>query len=200
MKRVLVTGFEPYGGHAHNPSEAVARLLDGIEIGGAEVAGRVLPVIHAGLAARIEALIDESAPRAVICLGLDPGEAAIRLERVAANVLDFEIADNAGAVLRGPIVADADDMLRSTLPLAAIERDLKAASLPVRCSDDAGRFVCNALMYHALSAANRRRPAPVCGFIHLPFLPEQAAHHASLPLASMAEAVRIAIRATLEAA
>lgn len=196
---MLLTGFESYGGHAINPSGEVAKLLDGEEIAGIRIAGRILPVVHAGLADRMGALIEETSPRAVICLGLDPGEPSIRLERVAANLLDFEIADNAGDVLRGPVVEGGTDALHSTLPLAAIETRLRAAGIPVRSSESAGRFVCNALMYHALLAAGRRRPAPTCGFIHLPFLPEQAGDAASLPLDRMVEAVRLAIRTTLEA-
>jgi pyroglutamyl-peptidase len=197
---MLLTGFESYGGHAVNPSGEVAGLLDGAEIAGVRVAGRILPVVHAGLADRIGALIEEISPRAVICLGLDPGEPSVRLERVAANILDFDMADNAGDVLRGPVVEGGIAALRSTLPLAAIETRLRVAEIPVRGSEDAGRFVCNALMYHALLAAARRRPAPACGFIHLPFLPEQAGGLASLPLDRMVEAVRLAIRATLESA
>ncbi len=196
---MLLTGFEGYGGHGINPSGKVAKALDGAEIGGVRVAGRVLPVVHAGLAARIEALIAETAPRAVICLGLDPGEAAIRLERVAANALDFEIADNDGAILKGPVCEGGPAALNSTLPLDAIEGRLRTAGLPVRHSDNAGRFVCNALMYHALAAAARRDPAPPCGFIHLPFLPGQAGDAPALPLARSVEGVRLAIRATLEA-
>lgn len=196
---MLLTGFESYGGHAINPSGDIARLLDGMEIAGVRVAGRILPVVHAGLADRIGALIEETSPRAVICLGLDPGESSIRLERVAANILDFDIADNAGDVLQGPVVEGGTTALQSTLPLPAIESRLRAADIPVRRSEDAGRFVCNALMYHALQAAGRRRPAPACGFIHLPFLPEQAGDSPSLPLDRMVEAVRLAIHATLEA-
>ncbi len=196
---MLLTGFESYGGHAINPSGEVARALDGEGIAGTRVAGRVLPVVHAGLAGRIAALIEATAPPAVLCLGLDPGEAAIRLERVAANALAFEIADNAGEVLKGKVCDDGAPELHSTLPLDAIEGRLREAGLPVRRSDDAGRFVCNALMYHALTATARRTPAPPCGFIHLPFLPEQAGDAPSLPLERMVDGIRLAIRTTLEA-
>jgi pyroglutamyl-peptidase len=196
---MLLTGFEGYGGYAINPSGEVAKALDGAEIAGVRVAGRILPVVHAGLAGRIEALIDVTSPRAVICLGLDAGESSIRLERAAANALDFEIADNAGEILRGPVIAGAAATLHSTLPLQAIENRLRAAEIPVRESDDAGRYLCNALMYHALSAAARREPRPACGFIHLPFLPEQAGDDASLPLDTMVEGIRLTIRTTLEA-
>lgn len=195
---MLLTGFEPYGGHAVNPSGEVARVLDGAEIAGVRITGRVLPVVHAGTAGRIAALIEETAPRAVICLGLDPGEWAVRLERTAANHLDFEIADNAGEILRGPVVEGGEAARGSTLPLREIEERLRDADIPVRGSDDAGRFLCNALMYHALAAAARRNPPPACGFIHLPFLPEQAGGEPALPLEEMTEAIRLAVEATLE--
>lgn len=195
---MLLTGFEPYGGHPVNPSGEIARALDGAEIAGVRVSGRILPVVHAELADGIAALIEESAPRAVICLGLDPGEWAIRLERVAVNVLDFEIADNAGEILQGPVVDGGADRLGGTLPLRLIEDRLRQAGIPVRGSDNAGRFLCNALMYLAISASARRDPPPPCGFIHLPLLPDQAGDEAALPLESMVEAIRIAIAATLE--
>ena len=195
---MLLTGFEPYGGHDINPSTEIVRALDGATIMGMRVTGRILPVIYDGMAERVQALIDQTLPRAVICLGLDPGEWAIRLERVAANALDFEIADNAGEILQGPVAKDGADILHSTLPLEEIEARLRVGNIPVRGSDDAGRYLCNAVMYLALSAAARRNPPPACGFIHLPFLPEQAGTDASLPLETMIEAVRIAIAATLE--
>ncbi len=195
---MLLTGFEAYGGYAVNPSAEIARALDGAEIAGARISGRILPVVHAGIADRIAALIDETAPKAVICLGLDPGEWAIRLERVAANALDFEIADNAGEILQRPVVEGGVETLDSTLPLRTIEDRLRQAGIPVRDSDNAGRFLCNALMYLAISACARRDPPPPCGFIHLPLLPDQAGDKAALPRESMVEAIRIAIAATLE--
>jgi pyroglutamyl-peptidase len=147
---------------------------------------------------RIEGLIDEASPRGMIWLELDPGEWAVRLEHVAANALDFEIADNAGKILRGPVAAGGADVLHSTLPLDEIESRLRARNIPVRGSGDAGRYLCNAVMYLALSVVAHRRPPPPCGFIHLPFLPEQAGDAASLPLETMVDAARIAIATTLE--
>lgn len=195
---MLLTGFKPYGGHAINPSAEIARTLDGTAIGGTRVTAHILPVVYAGMGERIQALIDDISPRAVICLGLDPGIEAIHLERVAANALDFQIADNAGEILQGPVTKGGADALPSRLPLDSIEARLRAGNIAVRGSDDAGRYLCNALMYLALSATARRDSPPPCGFIHLPFLPEQAGGEASLPLETMVEGVRIAIAATLE--
>ena len=86
----------------------------------------------------------------------------------------------------------------SGFPSIKIDVMLRAGNIAVRGSDDAGRYLCNAAMYHALSATARRDPSPPCGFIHLPFLPEQAGDDASLPLETMVDAIRIAIETTLE--
>ncbi len=194
---ILITGFETFGGHGDNPSARIAVALDGSVIAGTPVIGHVLPVVHAGLETHIESLIADTAPRAVICLGLAAGEAAIRLERVAFNRADFAIPDNAGATLRGTLVKGGPERLAATLPVAAIEARIAARGIPVRPSDSAGEYLCNAALYYALRAAGRRRPEPACGFIHLPFLPEQTDGAASLPLAAMIEAVREAAAAAL---
>jgi pyroglutamyl-peptidase len=173
---VLLTGFEPYGGCGVNPSAAAATALDGTVIEGHRIVGRTLPVAYAGLAQRIEALIDEFRPRLAISLGLWPGEAAIRLERFGLNLADFEIPDNEGALLADvPIAGGAAAGLAATLPLRAIEEALIAAGIPARLSSTAGSFLCNAALYHLLRVIGARAPGPRGGFIHLPYLPEQVA-------------------------
>lgn len=195
---VLLTGFEPYGGYTVNPSAEVANALDGATIAGARTASHILPVVFSGMEDRLEALVDAESPDAVICLGLDPGEKAIKLEHIAANCMDFDIADNAGDVLQGPVSRHEAASLRSTLPLAEIESRIAANAIPVRSSDYAGRYLCNAVMYLVLADGARRTPTPACGFIHLPFLPEQRGVEASLSREQMIEAIRIAIATTLE--
>lgn len=210
----LLTGFEPYGGRSLNPSARLAAALDGARIGGLTVAGRTLPVALGGLADRIERLLDELAPQLVIALGLYPGEPMIRLERFAVNLADFDIADNAGARLEdAALVPDGTVALAATLPLRAIERRLLAERIPVRLSNTAGTYLCNAALYQLLRALERRGARIPCGFIHLPYLPEQVAemlaearagrrdmqHRADL--ASMAETVmERAVRLALEVA
>lgn len=195
---VLLTGFEPYGGYSTNSSAEIAQALDGEAFGEIRVTAEVLPVVFSGMPERIEALIESAAPRAVICLGLAPGSDTIRLERTAANLLDFDVADNAGETLEGPVRHDGAPSLRSTLPLAMIERRVAASGIPVRGSDDAGRYLCNAVMYLALTSAARRSPRPPCGFIHLPFATDGVREAECLPLDRMIEAVRIAVATTLE--
>jgi pyroglutamyl-peptidase len=100
MRSVLVTGFETFGGHDENPSALVATTLDGREIAGARVIGRILPVDLDGLDAALDAALADQNPDAVLAFGLAGNEAVIRLERVALNVADFGIPDNAGGMRR----------------------------------------------------------------------------------------------------
>lgn len=173
-KRVaLVTGFEPYGGMEHNPSAEIARRLDGARVAGVPVLGRLLPVDLARFDRAWRGLLKDVDPVAVILLGLAPGEAVIRLERVALNLADFPIPDNAGAtVVDHAIDARGAAALWSRLPLRDIQRRLLAMGIPARMSETAGTYLCNVAMYRALRRVPRRVP---CGFIHLPLLPAQVA-------------------------
>lgn len=215
---MLLTGFESYGGRSINPAEQIVTRLNGTRVDGVEIRGRTLPVSYAELGPRIASLIEELKPPAVICLGLWPGEPMLRVERIAVNVADFEIADNAGTIAREPVLEGGPDGYRSTLPIHAIRDRLLAAGIPARLSGTAGQFLCNACMYHALDACARRAPRPPCGFVHVPYVPQQVALllqemrdsarlelHQRADLASMAleaqiEGVRIAIATTLEVA
>jgi pyroglutamyl-peptidase len=177
MKRkkraALVTGFEPFGGHSLNPSGEIARRLDGARIGGVPVVGRILPVALDALDEALAAALRDVDPVAVVLLGLAPGEAVIRLERVALNLADFSIADNAGAFIADrPLDRNAVAAAWSRLPLRAIQKRLLATGIPARLSETAGTYLCNAALYRALSLVPRRVP---CGFIHLPLLPAQVA-------------------------
>jgi pyroglutamyl-peptidase len=173
MTRVLVTGFETFGGHDENPSALVAGALDGREIAGARVAARILPVDLARLDAALEAALAEVAPDVAIAFGLAGDEAVIRLERVALNVADFGIPDNGGALHRNrALEPGGPDARFSRLPLEAILDATLAAGIPARLSQTAGLYLCNAAMYRLLGKLAASRP---CGFIHLPPLPGQIA-------------------------
>jgi pyroglutamyl-peptidase len=215
---MLLTGFQSYGARAINPAEEIVKRLDGRTIGGERVSGCILPVDYRGLEPAIRQAISETTPSAVICLGLWPGAPMIRLERVAVNVADFEIADNVGEIAKEPLNVGGEAAFLSTLPLEAIQKRLLAAGIPCQLSGTAGTFLCNALMYHALKTCTVQSPPPPCGcgFIHVPYLPEQVAqlieatkegaklelHQrgdvASMSLDVMVQAVELAIATTLD--
>jgi len=177
MPNVLLTGFQPYGGRGINPAAEVVGALDGQVIESATVTGLLLPVSYARTGALIEAEMARLKPDVVISLGLWPGEATIRIERVGVNRAAFEIADNEGALpLDEPIEADGPAARMTTLPVAAILRALRDNGIPARPSDTAGTFLCNATLYRVLGIAERLGLKSRCGFVHLPYLPEQVAH------------------------
>jgi pyroglutamyl-peptidase len=176
MRPIVVTGFEPYGGRPFNPAHEIMRALNGKLIEGAEIVGRPLPVSFRDLKREVMQILEEFEPSAVISVGLWPGEAIIRLERIGINVADFEIPDNDGSILKDAAISDNGQAARfATLPLRNIEAALLKTGIPTRISATAGTFLCNACLYSFLEAAEVRSPQTLCGFIHVPYVPEQVA-------------------------
>ena len=173
---VLVTGFEPFDGGTINPSAEIARALDGRTIGGLRAIGRVYPVSMRRIADAVRTTLDEVQPSIVVSLGLAGGEPVIRLERVGVNLADFPVADNDGALPRDAKIApNGPDAYASTLPMRAIHAALLHAGIPARLSNTAGAYLCNACLYLTGAALKERGSNATFGFIHLPYLPEQAA-------------------------
>jgi len=173
---ILITGFEPYGGRDINPSLEIMRHLDGRTISGREIIGRGLPVSLARLRGTAERMIDEFRPAAVIGLGLWPGETIIRIERLAVNLADFEISDNDGnKAMDTALAANGSTALFATLPLRAIARSMLERGIPAMLSASAGTFLCNACLYEFLSVCETSPNPILCGFIHVPYFPEQVA-------------------------
>lgn len=215
---VLVLGFEGYGGRSKNPSEAIAEALDQRRINDTVINSAVLPVQLDGLADRVSTLLETHRPQVVMAFGLWPGEAVVRLERVGVNVADFEIPDNSGQLIQQrPVIAEAAQAHLSTLPLHVIQTRLLEAGIPARLSGSAGTYLCNALMFTLLDYCALHLPEARCGFIHVPYLPAQAAetlqhlaqdatleYHqrsdtASMSLDVLVEAAELAIQTTLDA-
>ncbi|MET0351868.1 MAG: pyroglutamyl-peptidase I [Rhizobacter sp.] len=199
--KVLLTGFEPFGGETVNPSLEVAQALDGAHVGGATVVGLGLPCVYADAVAGLDRALEALSPVLVVCLGQAAGATGLRLERVAVNLSDSVQPDNAGAVLRDtPVVAGGPAAYFSTLPLTRMLDALQAHGHPAGLSGSAGAYVCNHVFYtlqHRL--VGRVLPA---GFIHLPLLPGQAAGRTGVPgmaLEAQVAAVRLAIEAALPA-
>jgi pyroglutamyl-peptidase len=203
MRTVLLTGFEPFGGESINPSWEVARALDAERIGGARVHARLLPCLFGESLRVLRQEMRALRPDLVICVGQAGGRAAITPERVAINVDDARMADNAGRrLVDQPIIRGGTAAYWSTLPIKAIVAALAEARIPAAVSQSAGTFVCNHVFYglmHSL-ARSRRLPRPRGGFIHIPYVPGQAGVKKgipSLPLGKMVSALRIAVTVSL---
>lgn len=202
--RVLVTGFDPFGGAAVNASWLVARTLADAPPEGARVHAVCLPCEFGTAAARLRAAIAAHDPALVLALGQAAGRCEFSVERVAINVDDARIADNAGAQpVDVPVVGGGPAAYFSTLPIKAMVAALRTAGLPAAVSQTAGTYVCNHVFY-ALMHALAQRPGVRGGFIHLPLLPEQAAQAhppaPSLPLATLVDGVALALSTALATA
>ncbi len=194
MKTVLITGFEPFGGEKINPSQEIARQLNGRVIAGRRVIGRILPCVFGAANAELRRILRETSPELVIAVGQAGGRAEITPERVAINVDDARIADNAGAQpVDAPVVARGPAAYWSTLPVKAIVAALRAHEIPAAVSQTAGTFVCNHVFYGLMHALRSRRGVRG-GFIHVPLLPEQAKKgQPSLSQQVMIEAIALAV-------
>ena len=198
MRTVLVTGFEPFDGAEINPSLEIARNLHGSVIAGHTVVGALLPCVFGAAIPELQRLLRVHRPTLVICVGQAGGRVAITPERVALNVDDARIPDNAGAQpVDRPVVRGGPAAYFSTLPVKAIVAALRAAGLPSEVSQTAGTFVCNHVFYGLMHALRTRKDVRG-GFIHVPFLPEQAQKgQASLPLEDMVYGVALAVETAL---
>jgi pyroglutamyl-peptidase len=188
--QALVTGFEPFDGDRINPSSAALRRLPA-RLGGLSLATRVLPCVFGEAGAALEAAIAETAPDLVLAVGLAGGRAELSLERVAINLDDARIADNAGnRPIDRPVVAGGPAAYFATLPIKAAAAALREAGLPAAVSNSAGTFVCNHVFYRLMHAAATAAPGFRAGFLHVPYLPEQAAERPGAPSLALDDIAR----------
>jgi len=198
MKTVLLTGFEPFNKQPINPAWEAVRALEGWTEEGFAVQVRQLPCVFGAAIETLLAAIEATGPDIVIAVGQAGGRADISVERVAINIDDAPIMDNRGSQLVDEaIVPDGPAAYFATLPIKAIVHALRSAGLPASVSQTAGTFVCNHVFYGLMHAV-RTQPSVRAGFIHIPFLPQQAAHQPvatpSMALADMIEGLKIAVR------
>ncbi|WP_423192681.1 pyroglutamyl-peptidase I [Cupriavidus sp. H18C2] len=200
-RTVLLTGFEPFEQEPINPSWEAVRALDGARFGDAVVVARQLPCVFGKAIDAMAGLVASLQPDVVI-VGQAGGRTELSIERVGINVDDARIADNAGAQpVDLAIAPDGPAAYFSTLPIKAIVRDLRAAGVPAMVSQTAGTFVCNHVFYGLMHTLAQRGLSGVRGgFIHIPYLPEQAARHPgapSLALDTLIAGLRVAVATTL---
>lgn len=197
MKTILLTGFEPFNKAKVNPSWEAVKELKGWRGEGFAVEVRQLPCVF-GLANRVMAgLLEELKPDVVIAVGQAGGRPELSVERVAINVDDASIADNEGQQpVDEAIVAGGANAYFSTLPIKAIVHEMRERGLRAGVSQTAGTFVCNHVFYGLLH--NTLGTKVRAGFIHVPFLPQQARDGApSMPLKEIVEGLRAAVEASV---
>lgn len=196
MKSVLLTGFEPFAGASLNPSEQIVNALKARQIEGVELHTAVLPVVFTESSELLRHLIKLHKPDVVICLGQAEGRREISFERVAINLDDARLADNAGRViLDQPVVAGGPTAHLTTLPVKEMVAAVRAEGIAAGLSTTAGTFVCNHIFYAMQNEL--AETSVVSGFIHVPLLPEQAGEFEGLPtmpLDQQVRAIEVAIR------
>jgi pyroglutamyl-peptidase len=194
-KTTLVTGFEPFNGAALNPSQEIVRTLENRKLDGIELIFETLPCVFSKASPLLIGLIEKWKPDVVIALGQAEGRNQITPEKIAINLDDARIADNAGDQrINSRIIENGPDGLFSTLPIDRIISAISGAEIPVGTSFTAGTFLCNNVFYsmqHFLQGSST-----LSGFIHVPLMSEQAKDFPGLPtmdLEKMVEAISIAI-------
>ena len=172
MKHLIITGFDPFGGESVNPAwEAVRRLPD--TIGEYRLTKFQIPTRFSAAAEAVLAVAEADSPDVILCIGQAGGRSASTPERIAINLNDARIPDNGGfQPAEQPIDPDGPDGIFATVPVSAMAEAIRAAGIPGQVSLSAGAFVCNDTLYRLLRhyAGTETR----VGFIHVPFLPEQA--------------------------
>lgn len=188
--KALVTGFDPFGGDAVNPSSlAVSRLKK--KIGKVTVVTAVLPTSYAKSAKVLRKAIDEAKPDIVLCVGQAGGRTELCLERVGINVQDARIPDNdRNQPIDVPVLAEGPAAYFATLPIKACVAEMRKAGLPAAVSNTAGTFVCNHILYSLMDIIVSHPVRMRGGFLHIPYVPEQAARLGGAPSMAVDDIVR----------
>ena len=179
--KILVTGFDPFGGEPINPAiESVKRLPDNIE--GAEIIKLEIPTVRGKSLEKIEKAIQEHNPDIILSVGQAGGRFDITVERVGINMDDFRIPDNEGnQVIDEPVFSDGDNAYFVKLPVKAMVQNIQKNKIPASVSYTAGTFVCNHVLYGVLYLVEKKYKGKKSGFIHIPFLPEQVVDKRNMP-------------------
>lgn len=179
--KVLITGFDPFGGEKINPAlEAVKKIENSIE--GAEIIKAQIPTVFRESLKQLEIAIETHIPDIVICVGQAGGRFDITPERVAINIDDARIKDNQGnQPIDEFIFEDGANAYFSTLPIKAMVKEMNDNGIAASVSNSAGTFVCNHLMYGLLYLIDKKYPNIKGGFIHVPFIPSQVVDKRNMP-------------------
>ncbi len=196
---VLLAGFDAFGTESVNPRGVAVQALHGLQVAGHTLVAATLPTVFHRSLDTLLALLRVHQPVLVVCVGLAAGRQGLSLERVAVNVDDARIPDNAGAQpVDMPVVPGGPAAYFSSLPVKAMHAALQQHGLGVEVSNSAGTFVCNHVFYGLMHALANQEAMPACrgGFIHVPHL-QSDTHPAGWPLARLVEGLRLAVQCAL---
>ena len=179
--KILVTGFDPFGGEPINPAiESVKRLPD--NIAGAEIIKLEIPTVRKKSLEKIEKAINEYNPDVILSIGQAGGRFDISIERVGINLDDFRIPDNEGnQIIDEPIFPDGENSYFVKLPVKAMVQNVQKNNIPASVSYTAGTFVCNHVLYGVMYLIEKKYKGKKSGFIHIPFLPQQVVDKRNMP-------------------
>lgn len=171
--KILITGFDPFGGEAVNPAYEAVKLLPD-QIAGAEIIKMEIPTVFSKSYRAVESGIQKYNPDVVINVGQAGGRAHVTIEQVGINLADARIPDNAGEQpLNEPLQSDGDTAYFATIPIRAMVKNVQENGLPCSISYTAGTYVCNCVMYNVLYLTQKKYPNIKAGFIHVPYSIEQ---------------------------
>lgn len=197
--KVMVTGFDPFGGESINPAYEAVKLLPD-QIAGAEVVKVEVPTVFRKSIEILDLEMSKESPDLVLCIGQAGGRFDITVERVAINVDDARIPDNEGnQPIDEPIFGDGEPAYFSNLPIKAMVQNVRKNNLTASVSNTAGTFVCNHLMYGLLHLIHQKYNSVRGGFIHVPFIVEQVIDKRNMPSMSV-ESIAKGLEAMIEAA
>jgi pyroglutamyl-peptidase len=201
MKKVLVTGFDPFGGDSVNPALEAVKQLNGKVIAGSVIVTKEIPTVFGKAITFLEETIEEIQPDMVVCVGQAGGRPVITPERVAINLNDARIPDNDhNQPIDKEIVPGGPVGYWSTLPIKAMVKKMNNNGIPATVSHTAGTFVCNNIFYGLMHYLDSIGNSIRGGFIHIPFLPEQVVHNPGQPsmgLETIVKGLELAIEAAL---
>lgn len=200
--KIMITGFDPFGGEPVNPAYEAVKLLPD-EIGGAQIIKLEVPTVFGKAGEVLEANIKTEQPDAVICVGQAGGRSGMTVEKVAINFQDARIPDNDNQQpVDKPIKEDGETAYFATIPVKAMVAKMRENGIPAFISYTAGTYVCNDLMYTLLYLIDKKYPQMRGGFIHVPYAMEQTIEKpigtASMALPMIAKALEYAVLAVIE--
>lgn len=200
--KILVTGFDPFGGATINPAyEAVKLIPDVVE--GANIVKIEIPTVFGRDEAVVKAAIEEHRPDVVVCVGQAGGRSGITVEKVAINLMEARIPDNEGnQPIDTPIKEDGETAYFASVPVKSMVQYMNNARIPARVSYTAGTYVCNDIMYRLMYMIDKEYPGMRGGFVHVPYLPEQTVDlpdgTPSMSSETIAEGITLGLKAIID--